>query len=69
MNGFKSILCSEDQVLNTTEPEETGGPEEEEEEEEEFVVLFNPHGSGGECRYNYHCRGRERCVRRNGRYM
>ena len=50
----------ENQVLNNTESAESEG---------EFLVLFNPHGSGGECRYNYHCRGRERCVRINGNYM
>jgi len=61
-----SSETSENQVITTTEAQEE---EEEEEEEEEFVMLFNPHGSGGECRYNYHCRGRERCVRRNWRYI
>ena len=37
-------------------------------EEAGGVLLANPHGSGGECRRDYHCRGRQRCVRRLGRY-
>ena len=36
---------------------------------DEFITLSNPFGSGGECRHNYHCRGQEKCVRRNGRYI
>lgn len=71
-------------ILNLTDSAEIQD-DEEVEEEGEFLVLTNPHGVGGECRYNYHCRGepekrfyllnfkvftgRERCVRRNGRYM
>ena len=35
----------------------------------EFVILDNPIGAGGECRRNYHCRGRERCVLRFRQYM
>ena len=38
-------------------------------EQENFVILSNPHGSGGECRRNYHCSGRQKCVRRLGRYQ
>ena len=41
-------------ILNTTDSAED---DEEVEEEGEFLVLNNPHGVGGECRYNYHCRG------------
>ena len=26
-------------------------------------------GSVGECRQNFHCRGSEKCVRRNGKFM
>ena len=37
--------------------------------DDNFISLINPFGSGGECRHNYHCRGRERCVRRNGEYI
>ena len=53
----------------------TGAPVEEEvvnidyESDSEFVILENPIGAGGECRRNYHCRGRERCVLRFREYM
>ena len=39
------------------------------ESDSEFVILDNPIGAGGECRRNYHCRGRERCVLRFREYM
>ena len=38
-------------------------------EQENLVILNNPHGSGGECRRDYHCGGRQKCVRRLGRYQ
>ena len=37
--------------------------------EDEFLTLANPWGSGGECRHNNHCRGSQRCVRRNGKHI
>ena len=37
--------------------------------DDDFISLSNPFGSGGQCHHNYHCRGRERCVRRNGKYI
>ena len=30
---------------------------------------FRSFGSVGECRQNFHCRGSEKCVRRNGKFM
>ena len=30
---------------------------------------FRHFGSVGECRHNFHCRGTETCVRRNGQFM
>ena len=39
------------------------------ESDSEFVILDNPIGAGGECRRNYHCKGRERCVLRFREYM
>ena len=38
-------------------------------EQDNLVILNNPHGSGGECRRDYHCGGRQKCVRRLGRYQ
>ena len=35
----------------------------------DFITIANGFGSGGECRHNLHCKGNERCVRRNGRYI
>merc|ERR1712032_384536 len=39
------------------------------ESDSEFVILENPIGAGGQCRRNYHCRGRERCVLRFRQYI
>ena len=36
---------------------------------DDYVILDNPIGSGGECRRDYHCFGRERCVLRRRKYM
>ena len=47
-----SAQTFQNQVLINTENEDDN-----EEEDGEFLVLFNPHGVGGECRYNSHCRG------------
>ena len=30
---------------------------------------FRTFGSQGECRQNFHCKGTERCVKRNGEFM
>ena len=38
-------------------------------DDDEFLTISNPFGSGGECRHNNHCRGSQRCVRRNGKHI